>query len=291
MSESPVPLKEGELIPEQAKSLRLSDAEEIAAERLDSGGEGRPSNASPALPEEPASPSLRLTDRIDDLRSDANEPSLSGTPVGVAAEISDKTGDASASDLGALEHQDHVVQPGGTASNPNVGVASHPPHDLAPASAILPGDEAHVPGNALMPGLPALPPLPLRVNNTTPQAPMSDASPVGEALSLSVKAKAAADSLESLKRLLENQLPVPSKPKGRPPVPRELAPRAAPPPFPLLRSEPVPEPRSTEQQPVLPPPTTPLPKLRGRLDVRGFLAGFALSGAIGVVLYLFMTAG
>jgi hypothetical protein len=28
-----------------------------------------------------------------------------------------------------------------------------------------------------------------------------------------------------------------------------------------------------------------------RLDVRGFLAGFALSWAFGVVLYLFMTAG
>ena len=66
--------------------------------------------------------------------------------------------------------------------------------------------------------------------------------------------------------------------------------------------------------PVLPPPLPPLPlpvraveastgrlalqqprrrallELRG-LDVRGFMAGFALSGAFGVVLYFFMTAG
>jgi hypothetical protein len=34
----------------------------------------------------------------------------------------------------------------------------------------------------------------------------------------------------------------------------------------------------------------PAPERRG-LDVRGFLAGFALSWAFGVVLYLFLTAG
>jgi hypothetical protein len=33
------------------------------------------------------------------------------------------------------------------------------------------------------------------------------------------------------------------------------------------------------------------PLQRRSLDVPGFLAGFALSWAIGVVLYLFMTAG
>ena len=39
-----------------------------------------------------------------------------------------------------------------------------------------------------------------------------------------------------------------------------------------------------------PPPRRAQPE-RIRLDVRGFLAGFALSWAFGVVLYLFMTAG
>jgi hypothetical protein len=34
-----------------------------------------------------------------------------------------------------------------------------------------------------------------------------------------------------------------------------------------------------------------MPAERQRLDIRGFLAGFVLSWAFGVVLYLFMTAG
>jgi hypothetical protein len=40
----------------------------------------------------------------------------------------------------------------------------------------------------------------------------------------------------------------------------------------------------------LPLPVLQLPE-RGPLDVRGFLAGIALSWAIGVMLYLFMIAG
>jgi hypothetical protein len=34
-----------------------------------------------------------------------------------------------------------------------------------------------------------------------------------------------------------------------------------------------------------------VPMERKRFDVRGFFAGFALSWAFGVILYLFMTAG
>ncbi len=40
----------------------------------------------------------------------------------------------------------------------------------------------------------------------------------------------------------------------------------------------------------LPPRRRPPPERRG-FDVRGFMAGFALSWAFGVVLYFFMTAG
>jgi len=43
---------------------------------------------------------------------------------------------------------------------------------------------------------------------------------------------------------------------------------------------------------MLPPPSRRRPPAERRgLDVRGFLAGFALSWAFGVVLYLFMTSG
>ena len=50
--------------------------------------------------------------------------------------------------------------------------------------------------------------------------------------------------------------------------------------------------RTTLRPAVLaPPPPRRAQSERVRFDVRGFLAGFALSWAFGVVLYLFMTAG
>jgi hypothetical protein len=41
----------------------------------------------------------------------------------------------------------------------------------------------------------------------------------------------------------------------------------------------------------MPQPPPVLPRERQPLDVRGFLAGFALSWAIGAVLYIYLMAG
>jgi hypothetical protein len=126
------------------------------------------------------------------------------------------------------------------------------------------------------------------------------------AVRLAADASVAAEALENLKRLLErkqqleNQLPHLAA-DSRPTSASDDANASAPaPPQPL---PPLPLPLHAEQDAaggsaarttVLPPP----PRRRRRppperrvFDVRGFMAGFALSWAFGVVLYLFMTAG
>jgi hypothetical protein len=111
---------------------------------------------------------------------------------------------------------------------------------------------------------------------------------------LAADANAAAAALDSLKRLLQQGLPAsgqaaiphatPAATEHRPQRrPAQLPPRPPPPPLPerpiaaaslaAVRSAPLP------------------PADRARFDVRGFFAGVALSCAIGIVLYLFITAG
>jgi hypothetical protein len=111
---------------------------------------------------------------------------------------------------------------------------------------------------------------------------------------LAADANAAAAALDSLKRLLQQGLPA----SGEAAIPR-AAPAAA---------EHRPQRRPAQVPPRPPPPplperpiataslaavhSAPLPPAdRARFDVRGFFAGVALSCAIGIVLYLFMTAG
>jgi hypothetical protein len=131
------------------------------------------------------------------------------------------------------------------------------------------------------------------------------ASALDAAAKLAADANAAAEALENLKRLLERQLPN---------VAANHAPQAAaepteaiartPPTVAVVRAAPLQPPslplhavrdgsgRSTLRPAVLAPLPTPRARPeRVRLDVRGFLAGFALSWAFGVVLYLFMTSG
>jgi hypothetical protein len=106
------------------------------------------------------------------------------------------------------------------------------------------------------------------------------------AAKLAMDADAAAEALDSLKRLLAQGLPtsatappsplatVAPKPVARVPLPPRRPPMAPP----TSRANPLVESR-------------PPPGERAHFDLRGFLAGFALSWAIGIVLYLFMTAG
>jgi hypothetical protein len=127
---------------------------------------------------------------------------------------------------------------------------------------------------------------------------------LGAAAKLAADANAAAEALENLKRLLERQLPdvavglaapapVASSTAWTPgPAPEAPRPPPLPPPVSSVRED-----RSGIRYPQpAPEPHVPVPRRRpaaerSRFDVRGFFAGFALSWAFGVVLYLFMTAG
>jgi hypothetical protein len=124
------------------------------------------------------------------------------------------------------------------------------------------------------------------------------ADALGAAAKLAADANAAAEALENLRKLLERRLPADALPS--PPVQQVLGsareilaeavlvPRSSPPPLPLY-ALPEPEAGSPQAKPVTPPPP-PVPIERRRFDVRGFLAGFALSWAIGAALYVYLTA-
>jgi hypothetical protein len=110
---------------------------------------------------------------------------------------------------------------------------------------------------------------------------------------LAADANAAAAALDSLKRLLQQGLPAYGKAEIARPAPAveprvqhrsaPLPPRLPPPPPPERRVAVAP--LAAVQSATLPPAD------RARFDVRGFFAGVALSCAIGIILYLFMTAG
>ena len=96
---------------------------------------------------------------------------------------------------------------------------------------------------------------------------------IDAAAKLAADATAAAEAVERLKRLLQAQLAAsPTR------APAELT--AAPPE--------VASPATAASTPL---PASPALAEQPRPDIRGFLAGFVLSAAIGAVLYLYMMAG
>jgi hypothetical protein len=125
-------------------------------------------------------------------------------------------------------------------------------------------------------------------------------SALDAAAKLAADATAAAEALESLKRLLQRQqqgLATSPPPAGGPAwaaAPPERA-NPKPPPLPSLMLPATSDPGEDGQPDEEPQMPVPVPRKRApervRFDLRGFLAGFALSWAFGVVLYLFMTAG
>jgi hypothetical protein len=150
-------------------------------------------------------------------------------------------------------------------------------------------------GNAPQAPATASPAAPALTGNVQPLSSALDA-----AVRLAADANAAAEALESLKRLLQRQLPdvavglaTPAPTANADPWagPSDETPKPPPLPMPLPGDQasndlPDVEPRL----PALLPPRH-VPMERKRFDVRGFFAGFALSWAFGVILYLFMTAG
>ena len=95
---------------------------------------------------------------------------------------------------------------------------------------------------------------------------------IDAAAKLAADATAAAAAVETLKRLLQAQLAA-----SRPTAASAATGRLSPGPDAKVAAEPL--------------ASAPLVSEQRRPDVRGFLAGFVLSGAIGAVLYLYMMAG
>jgi hypothetical protein len=125
-------------------------------------------------------------------------------------------------------------------------------------------------------------------------------SALDAAVRLAADASVAAEALENLKRLLEHkqqlesQLPHLAASSAPAPQSEEAEARSSVPPRPLpLPLHAAQEAGGGSAAAVLPPPARrrPAPPERRGFDVHGFMAGFALSWAFGVVLYLFMTAG
>ncbi len=93
---------------------------------------------------------------------------------------------------------------------------------------------------------------------------------IDAAARLAADATAAAQAVDTLKRLLQAQL------ASTQPAAAATAPM-------LASSEPA--------KAAAPVAAAPAPADQRRPDVRGFLAGFVISGAVGMVLYLYMMAG
>lgn len=277
-------------------NLRLSDAEQIAAHRLDGTAEGSLREALALAPAgDVANSASSLVDRVEAVGERlAAEPQA--PPI------------------------DAMLAAGSSHTQPMAEHAPVPPTAL-PVDASVAALKAEAVGaagpataEAPVDGRPTLEPTqdlqapagaaPL-LDAGAPEAVHPLASALDAAAKLAADANAAAEALENLKRLLERQRPPPAVAASPAPAATEVGTRvsadapaapaasAMPPPLPL---HPVRDAsgRSTLRPAVLAPPPAPprrMPIERTRLDVRGFLAGFALSWAFGIVLYLFMSAG
>jgi hypothetical protein len=100
---------------------------------------------------------------------------------------------------------------------------------------------------------------------------------IDAAAKLAADATAAAEAVETLKRLLQAQLAASRPPADSAPVVALSVGPVGPAPGAAAAAEPL--------------PSAPLAPEQRRPDIHGFLAGFVISGAIGAVLYLYMMAG
>jgi hypothetical protein len=131
----------------------------------------------------------------------------------------------------------------------------------------------------------------------SPSADPRFASALGAAAKLAADATAAAEAIENLKRMLERQLPQSGEAQRQPlhELFGEAAADGAPPPLPLreavLQGEESGPPAAPAKTMPRPAPREATWRERRQFDVRGFMAGFALSWAIGAALYIYLTAG
>jgi hypothetical protein len=214
-----------------------------------------------------------VADAAETIDVEAEHTGAAGDPLPVGAAISDA--DPVAPD--AREDPAAFVAPPLFSAEPTESMLSFPD---APEVA---GEESEPPGTS---------------GPSHAQATDSNlASALGAAAKLAADANAAAEALENLKRLLERQLPNPTQ------APRQSmgeifaqpAAGAEPPPLP---NQAVARRMPDEELPVA--SVKSHPRAGGRsaagrerhaFDVRGFMAGFALSWALGAALYIYLTAG
>lgn len=252
----------GDLASELPTGIRLSDAEQIAAMRLDGAAEGSLKEALAIAPVDGAAEEAsRLAAEFDAPLVDAmlavtpsHEQSAAQSPPEPSMVLPPFT-------AAAVEAPSIAIAELAADGPPTSG----PVGDLQP-----PAEEAQA----------AAASAPLAAAPSEPMQPLTSA--LDAAAKLAADANAAAQALESLQRLLERQLPSAAPATAMSPQ-RGIEPWRAPIAVPMQPSPQLPVPAPQPQHRV--------PAERIRLDVRGFLAGFALSWAFGIVFYLFMTAG
>jgi hypothetical protein len=279
------------------QGLRLSDAEGIAAERLDGAAEG-------SLQEALAIASL------DDSRDVQPHTAVDVGAVGerFTAGPLIRLIDARFAEAGRTQ----VREPDAFSPMPmppalDIGIALAAPTHSAPSQATDASEVAAAGSPGFKPSedwqgfagdAPHAPPV-----ATSPDAAMMQrmqplSSALDAAVRLAADANVAAEALENLKRLLEHKQQVErmlpqfagSSPSGSSVAQEPAHIPAEPSPLPLpLHSDPHAGNGSAHAS--LPPRRKRPPPERRGLDVTGFMAGFALSWAFGVVLYFFMTAG
>jgi hypothetical protein len=277
--------------------VRLSDAERIASERLDGAAEGSLKEALAIAPA-PRPAAFSLVERIElvdeslvaETVTPSFEPTTDVESSGQAPVLADG---AEPSATTSTDGSDPIVPSEITAA-------------ASPLAADAVGTEAAVEVSpvSVVDAPPAAVAAPVREggapDNVRPLASALDA-----AARLAADANAAAEALANLQRLLERQLPnVAASPAAAasaepeavvPPTSATVA--VAPTMAPRPPSLPLHAVRDGSGRTTLRPAMlAPLPPRhagpeRMRFDVRGFLAGFALSWAFGVVLYLYMTSG
>jgi len=309
MAPMPVPPADGgddDPVSGLQQGLRLSDVEGIAARRLD-GAEGSlgealaiaaTANAGDAAPQ--------ATDAVgavgENFASEPLVPLIDARSAEIGRTLARKPLDAFSPmpmppvlDVGVA-----VVTPADSVAPPAVA-APETADDGEPV--FMPTEDRHG-VLADTPAAPAMARSPEEATAAQSIEPLTNA--LDAAVRLAADASVAAEALENLKRLLErkqqleSQLPHLAADASSAPASDDAdVPASTPqqplPPLPLpLHAEQDAAGGSASSTTVLPPP----PRRRRRppperrvFDVRGFMAGFALSWAFGVVLYLFMTAG
>lgn len=288
------------------QGLRLSDAEGIAARRLDGAAEG----------------SLREALAIAAAANTGDAAPQSTNAVGAAGESFASRPlvrliDARSAEIGRTQAPKPLDAFSPMPMPPvlDVGIAVVTSADsVAPPTCAAPeiaddGEPVFMPTEdrqgvlADTPAAPATAPLP---EATAAQSIEPLTSALDAAVRLAADASFAAEALENLKRLLERKQQLESQlphlaANSQPTSASDDAHASAPapqqplPPLPLrLHAGQDAAGGSAASPTVLPPP----PRRRRRppperrvFDLRGFMAGFALSWAFGVVLYLFMTTG